>query len=77
MQKWTQRGPERLLVFTARQISLLAFIACSPGSFCSLLGAKEAYVHSSGDLGRGWGEVAVDFQWFMILKQIQVTGPGL
>lgn len=77
MQKHTQRGPERLLVFTARQISLPAFIACSPGSFPSLLGAKKAYVHSSGDPGRGRGDVDVDFQWFMIFQQLQVTGPGL
>lgn len=55
MQKWTQRGPERLLVFTARQISLLAFIVCSLGFFPSLLGAKETFVHSSGDPGRGRG----------------------
>ena len=77
MQKCTQRGPERLLVFTARQISLPAFIVGLLGSFPSLLGAKEAYVHSSGDPGRGRGDVDVDFQWFVIFQQLQVTGPGL
>lgn len=40
------------LIVTARQTSLLAFI---PRSFHSLLGAKEAYVHKSGDPGRGQG----------------------